>query len=59
MLMRLSCLLNKEVYLHKSLEISNLLPDTKVECNMSTGASVLFCDNELMFISKQKIKVFT
>ena len=38
---------------------SNLVLDTKVECNMSTGASVLFCDNELMFISKQKIKVFT
>ena len=57
--MRLSCLLSKEVYLHKSLEISNLVLDTKVERNMSTGASVLFCDNELMFISKQKINVFT
>ena len=51
-LMRLSYLSTKSVRLLETLEISNLELDTKLECNMSTGASVLFCDNELMFISQ-------
>ena len=54
--MRLSCLSNKEVHLHKSLEISSLVLDTKVECNMSTGASVLFVTMSLCSFQNKKYK---